>query len=171
MASGKTTFGRALSRQLDIPFYDLDFYITQRWRMSVAEIFAQKGEAEFRRMEHEMLHEVGEFDNVIISCGGGTPCYFDNIDYMLSRGHVIWLDADVPTTVRRILLAPGKRPSVAGKSETELHTFVAEHLASRLPFYTRAHYRLPSNHLESRQQIADTVAGFLRAYPIFSNPL
>lgn len=72
MASGKTTFGRALARQTGMQFIDLDFYIEQRYRSTVSKIFAEKGEDEFRRIEREMLREAGEFEDVVISCGGGT---------------------------------------------------------------------------------------------------
>ena len=161
MASGKSTFGKALARELKLDFIDLDFYIEQRWRMRIPEIFREKGEEEFRRMERTMLHEVGEWSDVVISCGGGTPCFYDNIDYMLSQGKVVWLEADLPTTIRRILQAPGKRPSVAGKNADQLRDFITPHLAQRIPYYSRAHHRLPSNQLENAREIADTVKRFL----------
>ena len=82
MGAGKTTVGKALAKELGIPFYDLDWYIESRMRKKVSQIFAEKGEEGFRKIEHNMLHEVAEFENVVISCGGGTPCFFDNMDYM-----------------------------------------------------------------------------------------
>ena len=80
MGAGKTTVGKALSKELGIPFYDLDWYIESRRRKTVAQLFAEVGEEGFRKIEYNMLHEVAEFEDVIISCGGGTPCFFDNID-------------------------------------------------------------------------------------------
>ena len=80
MGAGKTTVGKELARQLGVTFYDLDWYIETRMRMRVPEIFAQKGEEGFRDVEQRMLHEVAEFENVIVSCGGGTPCFYDNMD-------------------------------------------------------------------------------------------
>ena len=86
MGAGKTTIGKALSKELGATFYDLDWYIESRMRKTVAQIFAERGEEGFRKMEYNMLHEVAEFENVIISCGGGTPCFFDNMDYLNQQG-------------------------------------------------------------------------------------
>ena len=88
MGSGKTTIGKALSKKTGMMFYDLDWYIENRMRKTVAQIFAERGEEGFRQIEHNLLHEVAEFENVIISCGGGTPCFFDNIDYLKGQGDV-----------------------------------------------------------------------------------
>ena len=80
MGAGKTTVGKALAKALGLPFYDLDWYIETRMRRTVKQIFDESGEEGFRRIEHNMLHEVAEFENVVVSCGGGTPCFYDNID-------------------------------------------------------------------------------------------
>ena len=90
MGAGKTTIGKALSKELGVIFYDLDWYIESRMRKSVAQIFAERGEEGFRKIEYNMLHEVAEFENVIISCGGGTPCFFDNMDYLNQQGKVVY---------------------------------------------------------------------------------
>ena len=82
MGAGKTTVGKALAKELGVMFYDLDWYIETRMHKTVKEIFDEKGEEGFRIIEHNMLHEVAEFENVVVSCGGGTPCFFDNMDYM-----------------------------------------------------------------------------------------
>ena len=93
MGAGKTTVGKALSKELNIPFYDLDWYIESRMRKTVPQIFAERGEEGFRKIEHNMLHEVAEFENVIISCGGGTPCFYDNMEYMNAQGDTVYLKA------------------------------------------------------------------------------
>lgn len=162
MASGKTTLGRALAKELGLGFIDLDFFIEQRFRMKVSEIFATKGEAEFRRMEAAALREVGEMEDVIVSCGGGTPCFGDNMEWMNAHGLTVFLDASVSRIAGRVLAQPGKRPLLASKSPEELEDYIAGHLEARLPFYSLAHLRLPSDRLETRSQIADTVAS-LRA--------
>jgi shikimate kinase len=82
MGAGKTTVGKALGKELGMMFYDLDWYIESRMRKTVSQIFAEKGESGFREIERNMLHEVAEFENIILSCGGGTPCFFDNMEYM-----------------------------------------------------------------------------------------
>ncbi len=158
MAAGKTTLGRALAKDTGYDFIDLDFYITQRFRKSIPEIFAEKGEAEFRRLEAQMLREAGEFENTIISCGGGTPCFSDNMEYMNSRGQTLLLEASVERTVRRLLCASTRRPITEGKSAEELPGFIMAHMAERRPHYEKAQLRIDSTELESREKIAKKVA-------------
>ena len=93
MGAGKTTVGKALAEDLGLTFYDLDWYIENRMRKTIKQIFDESGEEGFRKIEHNMLHEVAEFENVIISCGGGTPCLFDNMDYMNEQGETLYLKA------------------------------------------------------------------------------
>lgn len=165
MASGKTTFGRALARRLGIDFIDLDFFISQRFHASVSEIFHNKGEECFRSIEANVLREVGELDNAVISCGGGTPCHSGNIGYMNSRGTTVLLEASLERTMERILLAPGKRPLLAGKSSDELREFILRHKSERGPFYSKASIHIPSDALESRAQIDETISRFLPLLP------
>ena len=90
MGAGKTTLGKAFARRMDISFIDLDWYIEERFHKTVGELFTERGETGFRELERNMLHEVAEFENVVISTGGGTPCFFDNMDFMnqIGRAHV-----------------------------------------------------------------------------------
>lgn len=162
MAAGKTTLGRALAKELGYRFIDLDFYIEQRFRKRIPELFELHGEEGFRRLEAEMLREVGEFCDTVVSCGGGTPCHADNMDYMLQAGITVWLDASVESICRRLLVARTRRPLVEGKSPAELPDFIASHLSQRRPFYGRAAIRIPSDHLESRDEISQTVSELLR---------
>ncbi|MDE6510822.1 MAG: shikimate kinase [Muribaculaceae bacterium] len=162
MASGKTTFGRALARQTGLQHIDLDFYIEQRFHSTVRDIFANKGEDEFRRIEGEMLREVGEMEDTIISCGGGTPCFGDNIDYMNSRGLTVCLQASDDTIADRIIQAGDKRPLMAGKSRDEIIRTLREHMEQRRPYYDRAQLLISGDRLENRRQIAETVADFIK---------
>ena len=86
MGSGKTTLGKAYSAATGLQFVDLDWYIEERMHKSISDLFAERGEDGFRLLEQKMLHEAGEFENVLIACGGGTPCFFDNMDYMNHTG-------------------------------------------------------------------------------------
>lgn len=162
MASGKTTFGRALARKTGMQHIDLDFYIEQRFHSTVKDIFANKGEAEFRRIEGEMLREVGELCDVVISCGGGTPCFGDNMDYMNSRGVTVCLQASEEVIANRILNAGNKRPLMANKSREEIIQTLREHMAVRAPFYNKAQLIISGDRLENKSQIADTVDNFVK---------
>lgn len=158
MACGKTTLGRALAKELGFQFIDLDFYITQRFRKSIPEIFAERGEEGFRKIESNMLREAGEFDNTIVSCGGGTPCFFDNMDYMNSRGKTLLLEASIEKITQRLLAARTHRPIMEGKTAEELPAFISGHLETRMPFYSKATHRIDSTELESKENITKTVA-------------
>ncbi|MBD5274144.1 MAG: shikimate kinase [Bacteroides sp.] len=160
MASGKTTFGRALARSMGWDFIDLDFYIEQRFRKSVREIFAAEGEEGFRRKEMAMLREAGEFENVIVSCGGGTPCFFDNMDFMLSKGLTVFLDTEPECIVNRLVINNSRRPLMAGKSAEQIRLDVAKGLEARNPHYSRAAIRFSGNRLEDRSQIEESVNEF-----------
>ena len=91
MGAGKTTAGRELAKTLNLDFIDLDHFIQGRYHKTVSELFAEYGENEFRNIERNILLEVGEFENVVISTGGGTPCFFNNMEYMNNAGQTIYL--------------------------------------------------------------------------------
>lgn len=165
MACGKTTFGRALARVTGRDFIDLDFYIEQRFRKSISQIFADGGEAEFRRCEAAMLREAGEFENVVVACGGGTPCFCDNMDFMLSAGTVIFLEASVDRMLQRLKVNNSRRPLMAGKSVEEMRFAICQGLAERLPFYSKAHITFTGENLEDRRQIDQSITQFLTDHP------
>lgn len=162
MASGKTTFGRALARKSGFQHIDLDFYIEQRFHATVKDIFATKGESEFRRIESAMLREVGEMNDVIVSCGGGTPCFGDNMDYMNSRGLTVCLQASEGVIADRIIEAGNKRPLMAGKSKQQVIDTLREHMAVRKPFYDKAKLIISGDRLDTKSQIAETVDDFIK---------
>ncbi|MGN0238144.1 MAG: shikimate kinase [Lepagella sp.] len=163
MASGKTTFGRALARVLNREFIDLDFYIEQRYHSTIAEIFRREGEEGFRRKESAMLREVADFEGIIVACGGGTPCFNDNMDLMLDRGLTVWLTATEECIVRRLMINNSRRPLMAGKSEEEIRQEVARGLETRLPYYSRAQIEHSGEHLESVKEIDSNIETFLRS--------
>lgn len=164
MGCGKTTLGRALAKALGREFIDLDFYISQRFRSSIPEIFEKKGETEFRRMEAEMLREVGEIDSVVVACGGGTPCFSDNMDYMNSRGFTVWLQASEERLLRRLTRNRSGRPLLAGKSDNEIAEAIAKGLAERECHYSKAQAVFTGDELENRYEIANTVKGFRKCF-------
>jgi len=158
MGAGKTTIGKALSKELGIIFYDLDWYIENRMRKTVSQIFAERGEEGFRKIEYNMLHEVAEFEDVIISWGGGTPCFFDNMDYLNQQGQVVYLKAEPEVLYKHLLMAKVERPLIKGKSQEELLAFISDQLDRREPFYSKARYTLDVSLMDSYDKINISVA-------------
>ena len=157
MGAGKTTLGKALAKDLGISFIDLDQYIERRYMKTVGQIFATKGEQGFREIESRLLREVGEFDNVIVSCGGSTPLIGDNMDYMLSQGQTVYLKCSNETLLSRLKTARSQRPLIASKTDDELALFIESETKRREPGYLRAQYICPGDRLESRDQISETI--------------
>lgn len=157
MCVGKTTIGRALAKHLGCTFYDLDWYIEERFRKRVPQIFAEEGEVRFRDLERRMLHEVAEFENIVLACGGGTPCFFDNMDYMNSVAHTFYLQASPHTICEHLKISKGERPLLKGKTPEELDLFVREQLAERTPHYQNAHHTINVDILDSYEKVDDVV--------------
>ena len=157
MGAGKTTVGKALAKELRMPFYDLDWYIESRMHKTVKAIFDERGEADFRKIEHNMLHEVAEFEDIIISCGGGTPCFFDNIDYMNRQGETVYLKATPEVLYGHLKMGKTIRPLLLNKTADEVQVFIREQLAQREPYYSKAKYVLDVNLLDDYEKIKISV--------------
>lgn len=157
MGAGKTTIGKALAKELGVTFYDLDWYIETRMRRTIKQIFDEKGEDGFRRIEHNMLHEVAEFEDVVVSCGGGTPCFYDNIDYMNSQAQVVYLKASPEVLYEHLQMGHRVRPLLLGKSPDEVRTFIVEQLAKREEFYSKANHTLNVDLLDNFTKIQTTI--------------
>lgn len=142
MGAGKTTIGKVLARRLDLSFIDLDLFIEQRYHKSVSVLFDEKGESKFREIERLMLHEVSEFENVIISTGGGTPVFYDNMEFMNRTGCTIYLEVACDLLTDRLKKNSDKRPLIAGKSTDELRVFIAKNLEHRSAYYENAKIRI-----------------------------
>ncbi len=156
MASGKTTLGKALSKNLDMPFYDLDWYIESRMRKTIRQLFEERGEEGFRQIERSMLHEVAEFEHVILSCGGGTPCFFDNMEYMNRQGETVFLKASPEVLCSHLKMGKTVRPLLLGKTPEEVRAFIRTQLKEREPFYTQAKHTLDVNVMDSYGKIQAT---------------
>lgn len=151
MGSGKTTLGKALAKEMNVQFIDLDHYIECRFHKQISKIFADSGEQTFRDIERRMLHEVACFDDVVVACGGGTPCQPGNMDEMNHYGTTIYLTVGIDRLVQRLSLpgAKAKRPLIAGKSDAELHDFICQALASRAQWYEKASIHFDSTDIET----------------------
>ena len=157
MGSGKTTVGHALSQELGLPFYDLDWYIETRMHRTVKQIFDEKGEEGFRKIEHDLLHEVAEFEDVIISCGGGTPCFFDNIDYINRQGETVYLKCTTDVLYKHLKMGKTVRPLLLNKTPDEVKTFIEAQLKQREPFYAKAKHIVDVSLMDNKEKIKTTV--------------
>lgn len=167
MGVGKTTIGKLLSKELGLEFFDLDIYIENRYRKSVKEIFERRGEEAFRKIEREMLHEVATFQKVLIATGGGTPCYFDNMSYMMQQGVTIYLKTSVEQLVLRLLTSKGNRPLIQGKSAEDLKMFVSNHLGEREKYYLQSHIVYETHKLITLEHVHDNVREIKEALGLY----
>lgn len=158
MGAGKTTVGKALSKELNIPFYDLDWYIESRMRKTVPQIFAERGEEGFRKIEYNMLHEVAEFEDVIISCGGGTPCFYDNMEYLNGQGDTVYLKATPEVLYGHLKIGKTERPLLKNKTPEEMQQFIREQLDKREQYYLKAKHVLDVNLMDNYDKIKISVA-------------
>lgn len=141
MGSGKSTVGKNLSNVLGFDFIDLDAYIEQKENQAIADIFKSRGEIYFRKKESFYLNEVLEKRNVVISLGGGTPCYGANMHHILTNENSksIYLKLSIPNLVVRLNNETSKRPLISHLStDEELVEFIGKHLFERSPFYNQA---------------------------------
>lgn len=157
MGSGKTTLGKAFARMLNLTFVDLDWYIEERYHKTISELFAEKGEANFRELERKMLHEVADFENVVIATGGGTPCFFDNMNFMNTRGKTVFLNVGTDVLFQRLAVAKHSRPILSNKTDEQLLQFISESLEKRLSYYTMAKHIHNADNLDNHYQIKTSI--------------
>ncbi|MFD2101789.1 shikimate kinase [Flagellimonas iocasae] len=140
MASGKSSVGRLLAKELGLEFIDLDAYIEEQQKKSIKTIFSEKGEIFFRKLEHEMLGKVlDEHQDLILSTGGGTPCYGNNMETILEKSdHSIYLQLSIPALVERIKGEKEDRPLVKNIKDEDLSEFIGKHLFERRQYYAQA---------------------------------
>lgn len=138
MGSGKTYVGKMLAQELNIPFYDLDEYLEEKEGKKISEIFETKGEDYFRQLERMCLRDFGIIGDAVIACGGGTPCYYDNLEWINEAGISIYLQTPVKILSERLSKEQSKRPLIKGKSQSELENYIEEKLNERVDFYTKA---------------------------------
>ncbi len=139
MGSGKTSMGKLLAESLHFTFEDMDARIEKKYHRTVSEIFNQMGESKFREIERDCLHETADFENVVISTGGGTPCFFDNMEYMNAKGITVYLRLTAEQLATRLENSrKGKRPLLADRKGDELLRFIQQGLNAREPFYNKA---------------------------------
>lgn len=145
MYCGKTTIGRRLANELGYPFVDLDQQFEAHYHTTIPIFFHKYGEEAFRKLEQLMLHNTSQLNNAVISTGGGTPCHFDNIDWINRHGISIYLNVTLDILLQRASNSKKQRPILANKSPEERQTFIQQQLQQRLPYYTQAHITIPAD--------------------------
>lgn len=139
MGTGKTYWGKKIGQNLKIPFFDLDEKIVEREGKSINELFESMGEENFRLLEKEILYLLTEsHETFVMSCGGGTPCYFNNIDYLKKNGTVVWINSSAENLYSRLLKEKDSRPLLMNVPDEDLKAFIVKKSASRKIFYEQA---------------------------------
>ena len=161
MGVGKTTIGKKIAHKLNYRHIDLDTFIEKEQNSTISKIFSELGENKFRELEHFWLKEILNINNVIISTGGGTPCYLNNINLLLESGITIYLKSDPRIIFERLRLDNVDRPLLKNKSETELKKYISKYLILRSPFYSKAKYTIEIEN-SSATEIADKINQLLQ---------
>ncbi len=142
MGSGKTHWGRIWAFKSKLNFFDLDTQIENAFKMSVEKIFEKKGEEKFRELERYNLRKFESKKDFLLSCGGGTPCFFDNMEWMLAHGKVIYLKATPQLILDQVMHETEQRPLLKKVNPSELLFFIQKKLAEREPYYSKANHIL-----------------------------
>jgi shikimate kinase len=144
MGCGKTHWAKILSEKLHFPFFDLDEKIVEHKGKSIPEIFESEGEEQFRLLEKDVLHLLSEnHESFVMATGGGTPCFYNNIDYLKRQGTVVWINCSTECLYQRLIKEKGKRPLIANIQDEELKSYIIKKYSSRKIFYQQANVILP----------------------------
>ncbi len=163
MASGKSQVGVDLAGRIGFSFTDLDDLFEERYRISIYDFFEKYSERNFRKIEQQLLHETANFERTVISTGGGTPCFFGNMEFIRSSGYSVYLRWEVADLVSRLGRVRRKRPVLKEFSGKDLLESVTVHLKEREFFYNQADYifNAGSGDLEEVVNWAGLLPGFV----------
>ena len=154
MGSGKSHISKVLSQKLDLKLLDLDREIILKNKMTIPEIFQKKGEIYFRKEERRILEDILQTQkNCILSLGGGTPAYYNNIEIINQNSESFYLRTSVRTLTERLLKQKQKRPLIANIPDEQLPEFIGQHLFERQKFYAQAKHTVITD-LKSPEEIA-----------------
>lgn len=158
MGSGKSTYGKLMAQKLNMDFLDLDDYIEKKHSKSIYSLFEEWGEDKFRKEEKNVLRDLPLSDNLIIATGGGTPCFFDNMEYMNKQGETIYLRTSVRELRDRLKPSNNKRPLLLNKSPKDLEVYIADLLTKREVFYLKSRYILDTDDLNPNNLVSSWLA-------------
>jgi len=154
MGSGKTHWGHLLSQKLGIPFFDMDEQVISHEGKSIVEIFAEKGEEYFRLLEKDVLHIITEsHEGFVMACGGGSPCYFNNIEYMNNSGTTVWINTPVDIIFQRLIKEKEDRPLIKGLTDDQLKAYINKKFADRKIYYDQADVIVDNEPLQLEQLV------------------
>lgn len=162
MGVGKTTIARFLAQKMNLKWVDLDKIIEEKMNLSIKELFQQKGEIYFRKIEHEIFKElVKKNEKLIISLGGGTPCYANNHLFLNGDEVVsIYLQASIAVIFDRLKEAKSERPLVVNQNDENLKAFIAKNLFDRSFFYNQATFKICVD-AKTPEEITDEICQLL----------
>ena len=139
MGCGKSHWGKMLGEKLNVPFFDLDEKIEEHEGKEIDSIFQEKGEEHFRLIEKDLLHLLSEsHDSFVMACGGGSPCYFNNVEYMNQSGTTVWINTPIEVLHERLIGEKADRPLLKDLSENQLRGFIIKKFADRKIYYEQA---------------------------------
>lgn len=154
MGAGKTHWGKVISKKLGIPFFDLDELIENDTEKTITEIFDQEGEEYFRTKECEILQWVSDtHESMVLSCGGGAPCFFNNIDYMNEKGITVWLDAPYDILLGRLRQQKSHRPLLKDLDDEQLKAYIVKKSNDRRIYYERAKVRIADHEIKAEDML------------------
>jgi len=158
MGCGKSHISKILSEKINFKLIDLDKEITRRNKLTISEIFEKKGEISFRKLEREALEEIlASEENVVLSLGGGTPVYYNNMEIINHSSKSIFLRASIRTLSERLSKQKEKRPLIANISDENLPEFIAKHLFERNEFYSKAQFMINTDAREPKDIVQEII--------------
>lgn len=160
MFTGKTTMGKSLAKRLNYDFFDTDAEIEKAYHYTVEDIFRKFGEQVFRNMEKKALETLLRKDNVVIACGGGLPCFFDNMQEIKQNAISIYLKMDTGQIMSRYQKSKARRPLLMNKTDDEVREYIDKSLEERQPYYTQADIVVDAFDL-TPQRLETELANFL----------
>ena len=158
MGSGKTHWAKQLADCLKLPLYDLDMEIINLEKRSIPEIFSESGEEFFRVKEKEILEAlIDKNGSMVLSCGGGTPCFLNNIELMKRYGTVVWLNTHVDVLLQRLLKEKAQRPLLKNVDDHDLKSYIIRKLNERRMYYQQADVTVDNENSISINYFVETI--------------